>query len=157
MTDRETRAVGKVSRVRKGHLAFQIIQGAKQGSATSCEAIIGQIRKGFNWKAVARFQEAYGLKSEKVAQLVGISDRTFTRHRKQEEPLDAVASDRLYRVSRVIEFATEVFEDKGRAMQWLWRPQPALGDQVPLELLDTEPGSQAVQTLLTQIEYSVLP
>jgi putative toxin-antitoxin system antitoxin component (TIGR02293 family) len=118
---------------------------------------IEEIRKGFRWEKAARFQKAYGLKDEMFAQMIGISARSLTRHRNEEEPLDPVASDRFYRVAQVIELATDVFEGKEPAMQWLKRPQPGLGKIIPLEMLDTEPGSHAVKTLLTQIEYSVLP
>ena len=42
-------------------------------------------------------------------------------------------------------------------MAWLRRPQPGLAGGIPLDLLDTEPGSRAVARLLTQIEHGVLP
>ena len=119
--------------------------------------IIQEIRKGFEWERVERLQKEYGLKDEPVARIIGLSDRTLTRHRKEREPLDAVASDRFYRAERILELATSVFEDKTEAMRWLRRPQPGLSNMIPLEILDTEPGSHAVQTLLTQIEYGVLP
>ena len=125
--------------------------------APSPTNIINEIRNGFEWERVERFQKDYGLKDERVARIIGISDRTLTRHRKEREPLDSVASDRFYRAERILELATSVFEDKDEAMRWLRRPQPGLSNMIPLEILDTEPGSHAVQTLLTQIEYGVLP
>ena len=118
---------------------------------------IQEIRRGFSWEKVSRFQRTYGLTNDTFARMVGMSNSTLTRHRKQEEPLDAVASDRFYRTSEVIKLATAVFEGKEPAMQWLQRPQPGLNNMIPLELLDTEPGTHAVQKLLTQIEYGVLP
>lgn len=119
--------------------------------------MIETIRKGFDWDMVELFQRTYDLKDAMLAFIIGVSDRTFTRLRKRGEPLDPVASDRFYRMRKVIELASEVFEDKDRAMQWLRRPQPGLGGMVPLELLDTEPGSHAVERLLTRIEHGVLP
>jgi len=126
-------------------------------AASSPTSIIQEIRKGFDWQKVERFQKKYGIKDELVARMIGLSDRTLTRHRKEREPLDSVASDRFYRAEKIIELATSVFENKDAAMQWLRRAQPGLANLIPLEILDTEPGSHAVQTLLTQIEYSVLP
>jgi putative toxin-antitoxin system antitoxin component (TIGR02293 family) len=130
---------------------------ATKKRAASPNRIIKEIRNGFGWERVERFQTHYGLKDERVARIIGLSDRTLTRHRKKREPLDSVASDRFYRAERILEFATSVFEDKEEAMRWLRRPQPGLSNMIPLEILDTEPGSHAVQTLLTQIEYGVLP
>ncbi|MCI0411843.1 DUF2384 domain-containing protein [bacterium] len=130
---------------------------AAKKRSPSPTTIIQEIRKGFEWERVERFQKDYGLKDERVARIIGLSDRTLTRHRKEREPLDLVASDRFYRAARIIELATNVFEDKDEAMRWLRRPQPGLANMIPLEILDTEPGSHAVQALLTQIEYGVLP
>lgn len=118
---------------------------------------ITSIRKGFGWEKVAHFQKTYGLKDERLARIIGVSDRTLTRHRADEGRLDPVASDRFYRAQAVIGLAASVFEDKAEAVQWLRRPQSGLAGMVPLEILDTEPGSRAVQALLTQIEYGVLP
>lgn len=130
---------------------------AAKNRAPSPTTTIKEIRKGFEWERVERFQKVYGLKDERMARIIGLSDRTLTRHRKEREPLDSVASDRFYRAERIIELAASVFEDKEEAMRWLRRPQPGLANMIPLEILDTEPGSHAVQTLLTQIEYGVLP
>jgi putative toxin-antitoxin system antitoxin component (TIGR02293 family) len=119
--------------------------------------LIEQIRHGTAWKKVDRFQKAYGLKDESMAPMLGISNRTLTRHRKEEEPLDSVTSDRFYRAVMIFELATRIFETKEQAMRWLQRSQPGLAGMIPLEILDTDPGSRSVQRLLTQIEYSVLP
>lgn len=119
--------------------------------------IIEQIRQGIAWKKVDRFQKAYGLKDESMAAMLGISNRTLTRHRGEEDPLDPVASDRFYRAEKIFELATSIFEAKELAMRWLQRPQPGLAGMIPLDTLDTEPGSRAVQKLLTQIEHGVLP
>lgn len=118
---------------------------------------IVSIRRGFEWGKVADFQKAYDLRDDKLARIIGISDRTLTRHRASEERLDPVASDRFYRTQEVVSLAAEVFEDSSEAMHWLRRPQPGLAGLIPLELLDTEPGARAVEALLTQIEHGVLP
>jgi putative toxin-antitoxin system antitoxin component (TIGR02293 family) len=57
----------------------------------------------------------------------------------------------------VLRLAAGVFEDLARAVSWLQREQPGLDGKIPLTLLDTEPGTHAVETLLTQLEYGVLP
>lgn len=129
----------------------------REGSGEPAGVIVERIRKGFPWRRVARFQKACKLKDKRFARIIGVSDRTLTRHRKKEEPLDPVASDRFYRMERIVESAAGVFENKDQAMRWLRRPQPGLGGMVPLEMLDTDPGSRAVQRLLTQIEHGVLP
>ncbi len=119
--------------------------------------IIEKIRQGIAWREVDLFQRAHGLKDESMASVLGMSNRTLTRHRKKEESLDPVASDRFYRAKNIFSLATRIFETKDRAMRWLQRTQPGLAGMIPLQILDTDPGSRSVQRLLTQIEYGVLP
>lgn len=119
--------------------------------------IVAHIRKGFKWAEVKRFQEAFDIKDEAFAHIIGVSGRTLTRTKKRSAAFDPVASDRLYRLAKVLELAATVFEDQPRAVRWLQREQPGLSGRVPLQLLDTDPGTEQVETLLRQLEYGVLP
>ena len=86
---------------------------------------------------------------------LGISEATLRRARAASSKLDPATSDRLYRLSKVIAVAEEALETADNAMTWLRRPQPALGGQVPLELLVTHAGADEVETLLRRIDYGV--
>lgn len=118
---------------------------------------IDRIREGFRWADVQRYQESFQIKDKMFAKIIGISDRTLTRTRRNKATLDPIASDRLYRTAKVLGLAVDVFEDLPGAVRWLQREQSGLDGKVPLTLLDTEPGTQAVETLLNQLEYGVLP
>lgn len=114
------------------------------------------IREGFAWSVAGKFQEGLRLNDQEMAVFLGMSSRTLSRLRKGVGVLDRVASDRLYRIMRVVKLASDVFEDEARALHWLRRPQFGLGGEIPLSLLDTEPGFEAVETLLQQIEYGAI-
>lgn len=118
--------------------------------------LIELIREGYPWEAVGQLQEAYEIRDKQFARIIGFSDRTLTRARKKKTALDAVSSDRVFRLVKILDLATTVFEDKAQAIHWLRRPQPGLGGKIPLELLDTEPGAGMVEALLGQIEFGVL-
>ncbi len=62
-------------------------------------------------------------------------------------------SDRLYRLARIVALAKYYLGDNQLAMQWLKRPNRALGGKIPLELLDTEPGAKMVENILGRIAY----
>ncbi len=86
--------------------------------------------------------------------VLGISERTIQRRHSVAAPLSPVASDRLSRIDRIFSLAVEVFGDQDKAAQWLKRPSRALGNEVPLQLLDTDAGTQQVERELRQIEHS---
>lgn len=44
---------------------------------------------------------------------------------------------------------------KQEAKNWLYRKIPSLGDQIPMDLLDTEAGHRLVEQALLQIKYGI--
>lgn len=121
------------------------------------ESEIERIREGFRWEEARKVQDAYELADGPFARLLGVSGRTLARVRKDRRPLDPVASDRLYRLRRILALAVALFETREAAVRWLGSSQLGLAGGVPVELLDTEPGAAAVETLLKQLELGVLP
>jgi putative toxin-antitoxin system antitoxin component (TIGR02293 family) len=109
------------------------------------------------------FAKAFGIRpscntslsTKALSELTQIPSRTLTR-RKQEGKLDPEESDRLVRASRVFGRALELFEgDDNAARAWLSTEQPALGGLVPLELAQTDVGSQEVEHLIGRLEYGI--
>ncbi|HEX7190811.1 MAG TPA: antitoxin Xre/MbcA/ParS toxin-binding domain-containing protein [Thermoanaerobaculia bacterium] len=65
-------------------------------------------------------------------------------------------SDRLFRVARVLARAIDLFDgDREAALEWLTKPQRALGDAVPLDLAATELGAHEVEALALRLEHGV--
>ena len=89
------------------------------------------------------------------ARLLGISEKTLSRSRAGRGRLDPVASDRLFRVARIMTLAIEVLENEERAIHWLKRGQVGLGGRIPLSLLTTDAGRDEVEKLLQRIEHGV--
>lgn len=122
----------------------------------SSVADVDVIRRGYAWPVAHRLQGETGLSDPRFASFLGVSSRTLARLRKSSRKLDPIASDRLYRLMRVIRLAASVFEDEDNGIGWLKESQPGLGWRVPMDILDTEPGFEAVETLLMQIDYGVV-
>jgi putative toxin-antitoxin system antitoxin component (TIGR02293 family) len=56
---------------------------------------------------------------------------------------------------KVFSRTNSVFKDVDKAMSWLKSPCYALGDQIPVQLLDTTEGMELVMNTLGRIEYGV--
>ena len=65
-------------------------------------------------------------------------------------------SDRLIRVARVGAQAVEVLGTEERAAAWLHRPNRALGNRLPLDLLSTDLGAKQVEEALSRTEHGVI-
>ncbi len=51
--------------------------------------------------------------------------------------------------------AIEVFGNSDKATRWMGRPNRALGQKTPIEMLGTKEGRKEVEELLGRIEYGV--
>ncbi len=127
--------------------------GARVGSAVD---LAHAIRQGLSKESLLSVKHCAALTDREMAAMLGVSGKTLSRIREGEgRRLDAVSSDRLYRIARIFAIAEYVLESAEAAHEWLHRPQIGLGNQVPLDLLQTEIGAREVENLLGRIEYGV--
>jgi len=116
---------------------------------------VKQVKKGFPYRAIERFQRASRLPTERIARIVEIPPRTLAR-RKAVGRLTKAESERLLRLAMVFEKAMNLFEgnlDAARA--WLEGPQKALGGEAPLSALETEIGAREVEDVIGRLEHGV--
>jgi putative toxin-antitoxin system antitoxin component (TIGR02293 family) len=113
------------------------------------------IRTGFPVRAIERVINILNLSHSRFAETIGVPPRSWARIKK-EDRLSPIQSDRVYRVARILAFATDVLEDEEAASKWLSREQVGIGGKVPLDLLQTEAGAREVEDLLGRIEHGVV-
>lgn len=113
------------------------------------------VRRGFSIESFKRVANYYQLSDADLSKAIGTSVRTIVRLQKEDKPLNATWSDRLYRMARVAAQAQDVFESADTATSWLKRPNRSLNGHAPVELLDTDAGTEQVSELLDRIEYGV--
>lgn len=125
---------------------------ARQGNAS--EALIAEVRAGLPFTTIGTVAKRTGLAAERVREVIGLSERTAAR-RKISKRLNAVESDRLFRVARIAALAGHVLGDVAKAQDWLTRPNRALGDVIPLDQLDTELGAREVENVLQRLAFGI--
>jgi putative toxin-antitoxin system antitoxin component (TIGR02293 family) len=109
------------------------------------------ILKGVEAGLVKRAIEDKLLRLDEVHRLIPAS--TFARKVRERRKLSREEADQVARLLRIKGYAREVFEDTGVAETWLSEANPALGNRVPAELLLTDEGTRAVETVLRRIDY----
>jgi putative toxin-antitoxin system antitoxin component (TIGR02293 family) len=113
------------------------------------------IRDGIPVPSAEALKERIRITDAALAELLGISEKTLSRARASKSRLDPVASDRLFRVARIVALAIHVLESEPAALNWLKRSQIGLGVRIPLTLLATDAGCEQVEKLLLAIEHGV--
>jgi acyl carrier protein len=109
--------------------------------------------------------KAYGLDSAEFCQMIGkfndwigmIIQRDFNISEDflDQEMTIEKSSQHLANFVSLQNKATEIFGSAEIAIEWMKRPVPALGNQIPNHLLKTPEGMQNVYTSLMRIEYGV--
>jgi putative toxin-antitoxin system antitoxin component (TIGR02293 family) len=114
-----------------------------------------RVREGLPFSSLTAVVEQYGIPREVLCAILHLSRRNLLR-RKEQGRLSADESDRLYRLARVLAHANRVFRDLEESAEWIQAPNPSLGKQQPLALLDTDIGAQQVDDVLGRIEHGIV-
>lgn len=114
--------------------------------------VIDQIREGIPKQAIDNVLEKTGVSKTQLSNILHISTRQLNRYEKDDR-LSPEQSNFLYEFTRIYVRALDILGDGETADKWLMRPNMALGDKQPIELLDTGEGLRMVDDLLAQIEY----
>jgi putative toxin-antitoxin system antitoxin component (TIGR02293 family) len=114
--------------------------------------VIGAVRKGLPTGRLTEIAQLLAVDKDMLLRILGVSARTIQRKHVHAERLSPAASDRLSRIDRIYTLAAGVFGDGDKAAEWLKRPSRALAGELPLQLLDTDAGTQQVERELRQIE-----
>jgi putative toxin-antitoxin system antitoxin component (TIGR02293 family) len=112
------------------------------------------VRQGLPFAAFETLVAALGLAASELSRVLYIPDRTLARRRAVKQ-LPPDESDRVVRAARVFLQAQSVFATQHAAAEWLKRPNRALGNEVPLTLLDTDMGAREVEGVINRIRYGI--
>ena len=110
------------------------------------------VKAGLPYASLEALIGKFGLAREEAALALHLPQRTIAR-RKKEQRLQADESDRLLRLARVGAQAAATLGGEEKAVHWLRRPNRALGNRAPLDLIDSDIGTRQVEEVLGRIEH----
>jgi putative toxin-antitoxin system antitoxin component (TIGR02293 family) len=118
-------------------------------------SLIALCRSGFSTKTFNEVATCLQLPDLRLAKIIHIPKSTLTR-RKKEGRFSFEESERLYRIIRLFNLATEIFEAQANASKWLNSPSKDFEGKSPLEYADTEIGAREVEAALDRIADGVI-
>lgn len=118
-------------------------------------AVVEAIRRGFPARTFDLLRTHLAMSQAGLAEILNIPRRTLSR-RLREGRFSTEESERLHRLARVVASGEELFEHQEELREFLVAPAPALGERTPLELLDTDVGTEQVLALLWQLKAGVV-
>jgi putative toxin-antitoxin system antitoxin component (TIGR02293 family) len=115
---------------------------------------IETIREGINPELIESFLNDQSFVVKDVLGRLKITASTYFAKKKMHKLLDSSTTEKFLRLFAVVQNAKEILGGK-EAKNWLYRKIPSLGDQMPMDLLDTEAGHRLVEQALLQIKYGI--
>lgn len=115
---------------------------------------INLIRDGLGTEVIESFLVKENFLLKDVLERLHIASSTYFAKKKKHQLLDAYTTEKFVRLISVLAMASDIL-GKVEAKKWLYRNVPSLGNEVPLNLLDTEVGHRLVEQTLLQIKYGM--
>ena len=115
---------------------------------------IKTIREGINPELIENFLSAQAFVVKDVLTSLNIKPSTYFAKKKNHKRLDPTTTEKFLRLFSVVQIAQEIL-GFAEAKNWLYKKIPSLGEQIPIDLLDTEAGHRLVEQALLQIKYGV--
>jgi putative toxin-antitoxin system antitoxin component (TIGR02293 family) len=137
---------------RRAQAVMETVLGVGTGSSRDA---IRAINEGIEGAAVGRLAGYFEVAESQMLDVIDVPRSTFSRRKKEGGRLTSGESDRLYRVTRLLARAAEVFGDEAEARNWMRTSKRALGDVSPLIMARTDAGAQEVEDLLGRIERGI--
>jgi putative toxin-antitoxin system antitoxin component (TIGR02293 family) len=98
--------------------------------------------------------DAIGLDAKEMATIFDVKASTIEKRAAEAKPLEkATHGDRAWRLARIYDFAVEMIGDPDKAARWLRAPNRFMQGRTPIEMLETEVSTQAVEQSLAAIGY----
>lgn len=127
-----------------------------EASIRNTLTIVLEARRGLTAETFFDVADASLLNQNLLADLLHISLKTFQRYRKDNKRLNPATSEHLLKLLALFQQGNEVFGSIDSFNRWLAKPAFGLGNQVPLELLETSGGIDLVMDQLLRIAYGDL-
>jgi putative toxin-antitoxin system antitoxin component (TIGR02293 family) len=75
--------------------------------------------------------------------------------KRRSKRLSVAESEKTERLARVLAMAEYVWDDRGKAREWMSKPHRELNNETPLEVARTELGARRVEDLLDKLYFGL--
>ncbi len=112
------------------------------------------VRCGVSTETIESFLVEEKLPIKDILERLDIPSSTYFSKKKDRQPLDSRTTEKFIRLITILKIASDIL-GKTEAKHWIYREVPSLGNEAPINLLDTEIGHRLVEQALLQIKYGM--
>jgi len=113
------------------------------------------IHHGIKTSVLFSLEKVLSIKRSEITRILPISPASYDRLRGKPDIEKSVLVEHILSLIKVAVKGVTVFEGQELFRDWLQHSLLALGDNKPIDLLDTKKGCDLIYDTLTSIEYGV--
>ena len=137
---------------RNGHAAAS--NGRKPANHMTSMEKLEMVKKGITKTELEILKDKAGLDYDTLARGLSTARATLINI-KGEDKFNFAVSEKIVGLEDIYSYGYEVFGDKERFNQWMFRENTALGNYTPFELVNNQFGREEVKSLIGRIDYGV--
>ncbi|RYE28766.1 MAG: DUF2384 domain-containing protein [Sphingobacteriaceae bacterium] len=119
-------------------------------------SLLSNSKKGLDAQAAIDFLNLSGFTQEEFQETFKTTVKTIQNYNRHELKLDAATSEKLLKSFVLFEKGIEVFGSAKDFNDWLHQSAFGLGNQIPLEMMDTITGIGLIEDEIVRIAYGDL-
>lgn len=127
--------------------------GKPESQMTSIEKM-KFVNDGVSKKQLIHLKAATELDYDRLAKMLSVARATLI-NKKGSAKFAAGLSEKIVSLADIYSYGYEVFEDKTRFNQWIFKPNQALGGKAPYDILGNQFGREEVRNIIGRIDYGV--
>ena len=112
------------------------------------------LKDGLSKSNLEKLKSRAALDYDNLAKALSVTRVTLI-NAKGDEKYSSSVSERILALSDLYSYGYKVFEDDTKFNAWMFRPNQALGNKPPFDIVDNQFGREEIKNLLGRIEYGV--
>lgn len=112
-------------------------------------------RSGITKEQLTRLKEIFDLDYDTLSAMLAVTNRAL-HLKKGRDLLNRGISERLIAIAEVFSLGYNIFRDREAFHTWLRAPRRTLGGLVPLHLMESLAGTEAVKLELLRLDHFML-
>lgn len=131
-----------------------LTNGGKPEYQLSAFEKIQLAREGVSKKALENLKEKASLDYDQLSTILNVG-RTTLLNKRGNDLFNEDLSDKIVGLADIYSYGYEVFEDRDRFNDWIFRSNKALGGKAPFKILHNSFGREEVKHLIGRIDHGV--
>ncbi len=137
-------------------ISFSFLKDSQSTSASDLTPFekMHVVREGVTKKDLEILKTKAKMDYTLLAKALSVTRATLI-NKKRGERFNSSLSERILGLADLYSYGFEVFEDEKAFIQWMQKPNKALGGEIPLDVIDNQFGREEVKNVLGRIAYGV--